>query len=84
MEVELKERDYILDIAGPLGKPAESITGKKILTIGIMKGLVEVYPIAKHGSRRLVLLYFSRCTGTMLILGGFFEDFADKCIVDVF
>jgi len=85
MEVELKEGDYILDIAGPLGNPAESITGKKILTIGIMTGLVEVYPIAKkwkEDGNTIISLHV--VPEPLLILKEDFEEFSDKHIVDAF
>lgn len=47
MNVELKEGDKILNIAGPLGNPAPMEKFGKILAIGMMTGIVEVYPIAK-------------------------------------
>ncbi|WP_175059300.1 sulfide/dihydroorotate dehydrogenase-like FAD/NAD-binding protein [Thermococcus sp. 2319x1] len=47
MSVELKEGDKILNIAGPLGNPAPMKKFGKILAIGMMTGIVEVYPIAK-------------------------------------
>ncbi|MCO6041186.1 sulfide/dihydroorotate dehydrogenase-like FAD/NAD-binding protein [Thermococcus alcaliphilus] len=47
MNVELKEGDKILNIAGPLGNPAPMKKFGKILAIGMMTGIVEVYPIAK-------------------------------------
>ena len=47
MERELKEGDYILDVAGPLGNPAPIGEYGRVLAIGVMTGLVEVYPIAK-------------------------------------
>ena len=47
MAAELKEGDGILNIAGPLGNPAEMERFGKILAIGAYTGIVEVYPIAK-------------------------------------
>ncbi|ASJ14795.1 sulfide/dihydroorotate dehydrogenase-like FAD/NAD-binding protein [Thermococcus radiotolerans] len=47
MANELKPGDEILNIAGPLGNPAEMEKFGKILAIGAYTGIVEVYPIAK-------------------------------------
>lgn len=47
MNMELKEGDKILNIAGPLGNPAPMKKFGKILAIGMITGIVEVYPIAK-------------------------------------
>ncbi|WP_456396169.1 sulfide/dihydroorotate dehydrogenase-like FAD/NAD-binding protein [Thermococcus sp.] len=47
MAAELGEGDGILNIAGPLGNPAEMERFGKILAIGAYTGIVEVYPIAR-------------------------------------
>ncbi len=47
MAAELKEGDYILNVAGPLGNPAEMKKFGKILAIGAYTGIVETFPIAK-------------------------------------
>ncbi|NJE26786.1 sulfide/dihydroorotate dehydrogenase-like FAD/NAD-binding protein [Thermococcus sp. MV5] len=47
MNMELKEGDKILNIAGPLGNPVPMKRFGKILAIGMITGIVEVYPIAK-------------------------------------
>ncbi|WP_010868847.1 sulfide/dihydroorotate dehydrogenase-like FAD/NAD-binding protein [Pyrococcus abyssi] len=47
MATELKEGDYILNVAGPLGNPAPMEKFGKVLAIGAYTGIVEVYPIAK-------------------------------------
>jgi len=47
MSFELKEGDRILNISGPLGNPAPMKKFGKILAIGMITGIVEVYPIAK-------------------------------------
>ncbi|HIH73176.1 MAG TPA: sulfide/dihydroorotate dehydrogenase-like FAD/NAD-binding protein [Thermococcaceae archaeon] len=47
MNMELQEGDKILNIAGPLGNPAPMKKFGKILAIGMITGIVEVYPIAK-------------------------------------
>jgi len=47
INTELKEGDYFLNIAGPLGNPAPMKRYGKILAIGLYTGIVEVFPIAK-------------------------------------
>lgn len=47
INTELKEGDYFLNIAGPLGNPATMKKYGKILAIGLYTGIVEVFPIAK-------------------------------------
>ena len=47
MANELKVGDSIMDIAGPLGNPTPMKKFGKILAIGLIAGIIEVYPIAK-------------------------------------
>ncbi len=47
INTELKEGDYFLNIAGPLGNPAPMKNYGKILAIGLYTGIVEVFPIAR-------------------------------------
>lgn len=47
INTELKEGDYFLNVAGPLGNPAPMKRYGKILAIGLYTGIVEVFPIAK-------------------------------------
>ncbi len=85
MEVELKEGGYLLDIAGPLGNPAEHLSGKKILTIGIMTGLVEVYPIAKmwkEEGNTIISLHI--VPEPLLIMKEDFEAFSDRHVVGAY
>jgi len=85
MEVELQEGGYLLDIAGPLGNPAEHFSGKKILAIGIMTGLVEVYPIAKmwkEEGNTLITLHVT--PEPLLFMQEEFESFSDKHIIDAY
>jgi len=85
MEVELEEGGYILDIAGPLGNPAEHLSGKKVLAIGIMTGLVEVYPIAKmwkEEGNSIVSLHVT--PEPLLIMKDEFEAFSDRHVVDAY
>jgi ferredoxin--NADP+ reductase len=44
----LKEGDYVLNIAGPLGKPSETVENRKVLLIGGGVGIAAIFPIAKH------------------------------------
>jgi len=47
MANELKPGDSILNVAGPLGNPAEMKKYGKILAIGVYTGIVETFPIAR-------------------------------------
>ncbi|WP_297460983.1 sulfide/dihydroorotate dehydrogenase-like FAD/NAD-binding protein [Thermococcus sp.] len=47
MANELKPGDELLNVAGPLGNPAPMKKFGKILAIGLITGMVEVFPIAK-------------------------------------
>lgn len=47
MANELKPGDEILNIAGPLGNPAPMKKYGRVLAIGMITGIVEVFPIAK-------------------------------------
>ncbi|MDV3104746.1 sulfide/dihydroorotate dehydrogenase-like FAD/NAD-binding protein [Thermococcus waiotapuensis] len=47
MANELKPGDELLNVAGPLGNPAPMKKFGKILAIGLIVGIVEVFPIAK-------------------------------------
>ncbi len=47
MANELKPGDEILNVAGPLGNPAPMEKFGKVLAIGLITGMVEVFPIAK-------------------------------------
>ena len=47
MANELKPGDEILNVAGPLGNPAPMKKFGKILAIGLITGMVEVFPIAR-------------------------------------
>ncbi|WP_010478617.1 sulfide/dihydroorotate dehydrogenase-like FAD/NAD-binding protein [Thermococcus zilligii] len=47
MANELKPGDELLNVAGPLGNPAPMKKFGKILAIGMITGIVEVFPIAK-------------------------------------
>ncbi len=43
----LKKGDMIADLAGPLGKPTEMVSDKKILVIGGCYGIGAIYPVIK-------------------------------------
>ncbi len=47
MANDLKPGDEILNVAGPLGNPAPMKKFGKILAVGLITGMVEVFPIAK-------------------------------------
>ncbi|WP_297499289.1 sulfide/dihydroorotate dehydrogenase-like FAD/NAD-binding protein [Thermococcus sp.] len=47
MANELKPGDELLNVAGPLGNPAPMKKFGKILAIGLITGMVEVFPIAR-------------------------------------
>lgn len=47
MANELKVGDELLNVAGPLGNPAEMKKLGRVLAIGAYTGIVEVYPIAR-------------------------------------
>jgi ferredoxin--NADP+ reductase len=47
MANELKPGDYILNVAGPLGNPAPMKKFGRVLAIGLIAGVVEVFPIAR-------------------------------------
>ncbi len=47
MANELRPGDELLNVAGPLGNPAPMKKFGRILAIGLITGMVEVFPIAK-------------------------------------
>ncbi len=85
MNLELKEGDYLLNIAGPLGNPAPMKKFGKILAIGMITGIVEVYPIAKawqeHGNE-VISLHIT--PEPMILLKDEFENAVSNHIIESF
>jgi len=85
MNVELKEGDKILNIAGPLGNPAPMKKFGKILAIGMMTGIVEVYPIAKAWQEignEVITLHIA--PEPMVLLKEELENAVSKHVIEIF
>lgn len=85
MANELKPGDEILNIAGPLGKPAPMKKFGKILAIGLITGIVEVFPIARAWQEignEVTTLHVS--PNPMVILKEEFEQSVSRHIVEGF
>lgn len=85
MANELKPGDEVLNVAGPLGKPAPMKKFGKILAIGLITGIVEVFPIAKAWQEignEVTTLHVS--PNPMVILKEDFEQSVSRHIVESF
>jgi len=85
MNMELNEGDYILNIAGPLGNPAPMKKFGKILAVGLITGIVEVFPIARAWQElgnEVITLHVS--PNPMVLLREEFESAVSKHIVEGF
>jgi len=85
MANELKPGDEILNIAGPLGNPAPMKKYGRVLAIGMITGIVEVFPIAKawqEVGNDVTTLHVS--PNPMVILREEFEKAVSRHIVEGF
>ncbi|MCD6373851.1 MAG: sulfide/dihydroorotate dehydrogenase-like FAD/NAD-binding protein [Thermococcus sp.] len=85
MANELKPGDEILNIAGPLGNPAPMKKYGRVLAIGMITGIVEVFPIAKawqEFGNDVTTLHVS--PNPMVILEEKFEKAVSRHIVEGF
>ncbi len=85
MAKELNIGDHILNIAGPLGNPTPMKKFGKILAIGLIAGIIEVYPIAKAWQRagnEVVSLHVT--PNPMIILKDEFEVAVSRHILESF
>ena len=62
----LKKNDHLIDLAGPLGRPAELADYKRVLFVGGGVGAAEVYPIARA--------FKKKGTGVDIIVGARTKD----------
>lgn len=76
----LKKNDHLIDLAGPLGRPAELADYKRVLFVGGGVGAAEVYPIArafKKKGARVTIIVGAR-TKDILILEKELRSLSDK------
>ncbi len=62
----LKKNDCLIDLAGPLGKPAEIGDYKRVLFVGGGVGAAEVYPVARA--------FKKKGTGVTIVVGARTKD----------
>lgn len=76
---QLKENDYILDFAGPLGKPSQIDGLKKVCVIGGGLGCAIAYPIAKalHNQKTYVHSIIGFRKKELVFLSSEFKDISD-------
>ncbi|MBP1911154.1 sulfide/dihydroorotate dehydrogenase-like FAD/NAD-binding protein [Thermococcus stetteri] len=85
MANELKPGDELLNVAGPLGNPAPMKKFGKILAIGLITGMVEVFPIARAWQEignEVTTLHVT--PNPMVILREEFENAVSRHIVEGF
>ncbi|BAD85515.1 ferredoxin:NADP oxidoreductase, beta subunit [Thermococcus kodakarensis KOD1] len=85
MANELKPGDEILNVAGPLGNPAPMEKFGRVLAIGLITGIVEVFPIARAWQEignEVTTLHVS--PNPMVILREEFEQSVSRHIVEGF
>ena len=85
MANELKPGDELLNVAGPLGNPAPMKKFGKILAIGLITGMVEVFPIAKAWQEignEVTTLHVT--PNPMILLKEDFEESVSRHIIEGF
>ncbi|NJF24358.1 sulfide/dihydroorotate dehydrogenase-like FAD/NAD-binding protein [Thermococcus sp. Bubb.Bath] len=85
MANELKPGDEILNVAGPLGNPAPMKKYGRILAVGLITGMVEVFPIARalqELGNDVTTLHIT--PNPMVILKEDFEESVSRHIVEGF
>ncbi len=85
MANELKPGDEILNVAGPLGNPAPMEKFGRVLAIGLITGIVEVFPIARAWQEignDVTTLHVT--PNPMIILKEDFENAVSRHIVEGF
>jgi ferredoxin--NADP+ reductase len=85
MANELKPGDEILNVAGPLGNPAPMEKFGRVLAIGLIAGIVEVFPIAKglqEAGNDVTTLHVT--PNPMVILKEEFEKAVSRHIIEGF
>ena len=66
----LKEGDSVLDLAGPLGNPAEMVENGTVVCIGGGLGIAPAYPIARELKARATVSYRSSAPEALLCCFG--------------
>ena len=76
----LKKNDHLIDLAGPLGRPAELADYKRVLFVGGGVGAAEVYPVARafKKKRASVTIIVGARTKDILILEKELRSLSDK------
>ena len=76
----LKKNDHLIDLAGPLGRPAELADYKKVLFVGGGVGAAEVYPVARAFKKKGagVTIIVGARTKDILILEEELRSLSDK------
>ena len=79
----LKKNDSLIDLAGPLGRPAELGDYKRVLFVGGGVGAAEVYPVARAFKKKgtAVTIIVGARTKDILILEKELRSLSDKLYV---
>jgi len=80
---DLEEGQYILDVAGPLGRPTKVENSGNVLCIGGGVGTAPLYPITKalKGAGNHVTTVIGARTKELLILTDEFKEISDEMIL---